>query len=162
MNGPIRRILVYIDGTEESITAAQYGICLSRVTGAAITALYVVNTRALDDLLKSRIFLKTEQEEYQRDLEADAVRYMNHVRELAREKGVAIETESTGGAVHQEIKRVITEREIDLLILGELAHIRSRRDAFYDEAERAMRSATCSVLIVKDSQRVWEIFESEV
>ncbi|HEX42671.1 MAG TPA: universal stress protein, partial [Phycisphaerales bacterium] len=35
-----------------------------------------------------------------------------------------------------------------------------RRDEFYDEAERAMRSAACSVLIVKDADRVWEMYES--
>ncbi|HUV06774.1 MAG TPA: universal stress protein [Spirochaetia bacterium] len=161
MNGPIKKILVYIDGTEESVTAAQYAICLSRATRATLTCLYIVNTRALDDLLKSRIFLKAEQEEYRRDLETDADRYLNHVQELARQKGVAIETVNVSGTVHQEIKKLIMERDIDLLVLGELAHIRSRRDAFYDESERAMRHVPCSVLIVKDADRVWELFEAQ-
>jgi len=30
MSNPFEKILVYIDGSEESITAAQYGICLSQ------------------------------------------------------------------------------------------------------------------------------------
>ena len=160
MTAPIQKILVYIDGTEGSITAAQYAICLSQTTGAELIALYVINTRALAELLKSRVFLKSEQEEYQRDLEADAERYLNHIRDMARQKGLAIETISASGTVHQEIKNLITERGIDLLIIGELAHIRSRREAFYDEAERAMRSVSCSVLIVKDEERVWELYES--
>jgi nucleotide-binding universal stress UspA family protein len=79
---------------------------------------------------------------------------------MARQKGLAIETISASGTVHQEIKNLITERGIDLLIIGELAHIRSRREAFYDEAERAMRSVSCSVLVVKDEERVWELYES--
>lgn len=160
MKDPVSRVMVYIDGTEGSITAAQYAICLSRATAAELYALYVVNTRALGELLKSRVFLKTEQEEYQRDLEADADRYLNHVRDLAREKGLAIQTFNTSGTVHMEIKRLVTENEIDLLVLAELAHIRSRREVFYDEAERAMRSVGCSVLIVKDEERVWRLFES--
>jgi hypothetical protein len=41
-----------------------------------------------------------------------------------------------------------------------LSRIRSRRDEFYDETERAMRTVACSVLIVKDEDRVWEMFEA--
>lgn len=162
MEGPIRSILVYIDGTEQSLTAAQYAICLSRMTGARLAAMYVVNTRALTDLLKARIFLQAEHEEYRRDLEADAERYLNHVRELGRQKGLAIETISVSGTVHQEIRAAVTARGVDLLVIGELSHIHSRRDELYNETERAMRHVPCSVLVVKDPDRVWQIFESLV
>jgi len=160
MEGPMRRIMVYVDGSEQSITAAQYAICLSRAAGAELTALYVINTRALTDLVKARIFLESEQLEYQRDLEADAERYLNHVRDLARQKGVALQTLKASGTVHVEIKNKVQEMGIDTLVLGELSRIRSRRDEFYDETERAMRSVSCSVVIVKDADRVWELFES--
>ncbi len=160
MSGPIERVLVYVDGTEGSITAAQYAVCLSRATNAQLVALYVINTRALDDLVRSRIFLQAEQEEYKRDLEVDAERYLNHVIELARKKGQAIETVSKSGAPHQEIKNIIAEQRIDLLVLPELARIRSRRDALFDEVERAMRNVSCTVMIVKDEERVWELYES--
>lgn len=160
MNGPITNVLVYIDGTEESITAAQYAVLLASATGARLEALYVVNTRALNDLVKTRIFLREEQEEYQRDIEADAGKYLGHVRELGTRHGVTIETIKASGSVNQEIKRITREHEIDLLVVGELSHIRSRRDDFYDEAERAMRSVNCSVLIVKDEDRVWDLFET--
>jgi nucleotide-binding universal stress UspA family protein len=160
MNGPIKKILVYVDGTESSITAAQYAVVLSRATAAELSALYVVNTRALEDLLKARIFIKAEEEEYKRDLEADANRYLNHVRSLARKKGLAVEAVSVSGAVQQEIKKYVQENEIDLLVIGELSHVRSRRDEFYNEAERAMRGVSCSVLIVKDEDRVWELYDT--
>lgn len=160
MEGPIKRIMVYIDGTEQSVTAAQYAICLCRAVKAELTALYVINTRALSDLVKARIFLESEEMEYQRDLEADSERYLNHVREMARRKGLAIETVKTNGTVHVEIKNKVQELEIDTLILGELSRIRSRRDELYNEAERAMRSVSCSVVIVKDSDRIWEMFEA--
>jgi nucleotide-binding universal stress UspA family protein len=162
MDGPIKRVLVYLDGTEQSLTASQYAICLCRTIGAQLIALYVINTRALSDLVKTRIFLKEEQEEYRRDLEADAEKYLNHVRNMARQKGLIIETISVSGTVHQEIKNKIAELDIDLLVIGELSRIRSRRDELYNESERAMRNVPCSVLIVKDEERVWEIFESLV
>jgi nucleotide-binding universal stress UspA family protein len=157
---PISKIMVYINGTEESITAAQYALTLAASTGATLKVFYVVNTKALNDLVTARIFLKEEQMEYEHDLQADAERYLNHVKDLARTKGITIETESATGNVHQEIVNRVREEDIDLLIIGELSHIRSRRDEFYDESERAMRAVPCSVLIVKDEERVWELYNS--
>jgi nucleotide-binding universal stress UspA family protein len=156
----IEKMLVYIDGSEESITAAQYAICLAKAEGASLTAIYVVNTRALDDLVKSRIFLQEEQEEYRQDLEADSERYLQHVKKMAEEKRLEMKTVKASGNVHTEIKKAVKEGEYDLLLIGELSHIKSRRDEFYNEAERAMRSVPCSVLVVKDPDRVWDLFEN--
>jgi nucleotide-binding universal stress UspA family protein len=162
MDGPIRRILVYVDGTEGSITAAQYAICLARWYRAELAALYVVNTRALGELLKARIFVKAEQEEYLRDLEEDSQRYLNHVRSLARKKGLVVQTASASGTVHQEIKNCVLANKIDLLVMGELSSVRSRRDELYDEADRALRAVPCSVLVVKDDERVAALYDALV
>jgi len=160
MTRPIRKILVYVDGSEQSLTAAQYAIILAKSFGAELFALYVVNTRALNELVKAHIFLESEQEEYHRDLDEDAERYLNHVRNLARSKGLAIQTERSNGAVHMEIIDKVREHGIDLLVLGELSQIRSRRDELYNETDRAMRSVPCSVLIAKDEDRVANLFDS--
>ena len=112
MSNPIKKIMVYVDGTEQSVTAAQYAICLASFSGAELIAYYVINTRAVEDLLKAVD-----------SIEAD---------------------------------------DVDLLVIGELSRIRSRRDEFFDETERAMRAVPCSVLIVKDEDRVWEMYESLV
>jgi len=160
MGKPIQRIMVYVDGSEQSITAAQYAICLASFSGAKLIACYIVNTRAAEDLLKARIFLPDEQVEYERDMEADAQRYLNYVDELAARKGVSILKKSSRGSVHKEIVDAVKEYDVDLLVVGELSRIRSRRDEFYDEAERAMRATPCSVLIVKDEDRVYEMYEA--
>ncbi len=160
MKSPIKRMLVYIDGSEQSITAAQFAIVLSKYFDAELHAIYVINTRALEDLVRAHIFLKEEQAEYERDLKEDAKRYLNHVEKLAKEKDVEIVTHSFEGSGHQEIIKFVKEKEVDLLVIGEVSAIRSRRDEFYDETERAMRSVPCSVLIVKDEDRVWDIFDS--
>ena len=111
MNSPIKKIMVFIDGSEQSITAAQFALSIGKFTGADIIAFYVINTKALDDLLKARIFLKEEQLEYEHDLEEDAKRYLNHVREIAREKGINIETKSVMGSVHREVAKAVKEEE---------------------------------------------------
>ena len=155
-----KKILTYVDGTEQSILAAQYAICLASFYKAELTALYVINTRAMEDLLRASIFLKDEQVEYEHDMEADADRYLNYVEELAVKKGISVTRRHTRGSVHKEIVSTIKDEDIDLLVVGELSRIRSRRDEFYDEAERAMRAAPCSVVIVKDEDKVWEMYES--
>ncbi|HSW01419.1 MAG TPA: universal stress protein [Sedimentisphaerales bacterium] len=160
MGKPIQRIMVYVDGSEQSVTAAQYAICLASFCGAELIACYIVNTTAVEDLLRARIFLQDEQVEYEHDMEADAERYLNYVSELAARKGVTVVRKSGRGSVHKEVVGAVKEYEVDLLVLGELSSIRSRRDEFYDEAERAMRATPCSVLIVKDEDRVCEMYES--
>ena len=162
MSQLVKKIMVFVDGTEQSVTAAQYAICLASGTGAELIALYVVNTRAVEDLLKARIFLQDEQVEYQQDMEADAQRYLNYINELATKKGVSATLICRKGSVHKEILEAAKEADVDLLVIGELSRIRSRRDEFYDESERAMRIVPCSVLIVKDEDRVWEMYEALV
>ena len=160
MTRPIRKIMVYVDGSEQSITAAQYAIVLAKTLGADLYALYVVDTRALAELVNSRIFLVSEQEEYRRVLDGDASRYLNHVRELARRKGVPVAAEKSSGAVHVEIKAKVASLGIDLLVLGEISQIRSRRDELYNETERAMRTAQCPVLVAKGEDKIWDLYES--
>jgi len=162
VSNPIKKIMVYVDGTEQSITAAQYAICLASFSGAELIAHYVINTRAVEDLLKARIFLKDEQVEYEHDMEADAERYLNYINELAIKKGVSVIKKRSRGSVHREIADSIEAEDVDLLVIGELSRIRSRRDEFFDETERAMRAVPCSVLIVKDEDRVWEMYDSLV
>jgi len=160
MEGPIKKIMVYIDGTEESITAGQYAICLSKSAGAELSALYVINTRALNELLRARIFIKSEQEEYKNDLEKDADRYLKHIKALADEKAINVNLIKASGNIIAEIKKSVKELDIDLLVIGELSRIQSRLDELHNEVERAMRSVSCSVLIVKDQERVETLYES--
>jgi nucleotide-binding universal stress UspA family protein len=157
----LNKILVYIDGSEQSITAAQYAICMASYFKAELIALYVVNTKAIQDLLKARIFLQAEQFEYENDIQADAERYLNYVEDIALKKGVKVTKKTAKGSIHYEITDVAKEG-IDLLVIGEISSIISRRDELFAETERAMRAVPCSVLIVKDEDKVLEMYNSLV
>jgi len=159
MISPIQRVLLYVDGSEESLTAAQYAVMLCKSLNAELKALYVVNTKALNDLLKSRIFIESETQEYQSDLAGDAERYLSHVLKLARMKGLVIEKGQRNGAIYKEIKAEIEEGDYDLLIIGKSSGIRTGREEMYNDVERAARMVSCSVLYVKDEDRVEELFE---
>jgi nucleotide-binding universal stress UspA family protein len=159
-DGPIKKILLYVDGSEECITAAQYGIVLAKGTGAELMALYVVNVSLLEELVKAKIFVKIEEMDYEQDLEQDGKRYLNYISELARKKGVEIKTELIKGVVNKEVVKKIDAWGVDLLVMGELEPVLSRTDTYHDEAELIVRKAKCSVLIVKDALQVERIYNT--
>jgi nucleotide-binding universal stress UspA family protein len=159
VNSPFKKILVYIDGSEASISAMRFAIYMAKFSSAELTALYVINTKAMEDLVRARIFIHEEKIEYAQDLEANAIRYINHAQELAHSKGLVIQTQIVHGNPHHEIEREIKDGNFDLLILGEVTRIISRRHELLNDAERAMRTVNCSVLIIKNEERVSQLFD---
>lgn len=160
MSNGFTKLLVYLDGSEDSVSAAMAAIVLSKQLKSHLTAIYVVNTKALQDLVKARIFLDSEQLEYQRDIEGDAKRYLNHVKKLGKQKGVEVECVKTEGSVHQVVRDYIAKNSIDMLVIGGLSGIHSRRDELLSETDRMMRNATIPVFVVRDNDDIWDMFES--
>jgi len=152
-------ILVYIDGSDTCITAAQYALFLAKSLRKALCALYVVDTKVLADLVKARIFIKTEAADYEYDLQEDGRRYLSYVESLARAKGLACETELVTGEVNVEVAKKAKAMGAEILVLNELERHRSRRDSHFDEKERILRRVECTVVIVKDEERVAELYE---
>jgi nucleotide-binding universal stress UspA family protein len=157
---PIKKILLYVDSSEECITAAQFGIALAKHLDAELMAFYVVNVSLLEELLKARIFVKIEEMDYEQDLEQDGKRYLRYISELAKNKGIEIKTELKKGVVNKEVIQKIEEWGIDLLVMGELEPVLSRTDTYHDEAELIFRKANCSVLVVKDAQHVERLYNA--
>jgi len=157
---PIRKMLLYIDGSESSIYAAKFAITIARAYSVSLRVLYVVNENLLNELLRAKVFVQVEKMDYERDLEEDGKRYLNYVEKLANSKGVEIEKNLRKGVVHEEVAREIEECDCDILIQGELGEVLSLRDSFYEEGERILRKASCSVVVVKGGKRIDELFES--
>ena len=152
-------ILVYVDGSDTCIAAAQYAIFLARSLARPLHALYVVDTKVLADLVKARIFVKSEAADYEYDLEQDGKRYLSYVVHLAETKGVPCTTEMVTGEVNVEVVRRVESLGAALLVVNELEPHRSRREAHLDEKERILRRVTCTVVVVKDEERVAALYE---
>jgi nucleotide-binding universal stress UspA family protein len=159
-NNPLRNVLLYIDGSETSILAAQFAIGLAKTFGSNIRVIYVVNENLLNELLKAKVFVQMEKMDYERDLEEDGKRYLNYVSKLADRKGVRIETVLRKGVVHEEVAHEVEEFDCDLLIQGELGEVLSLRDSFYEEGERILRKVKCPVMVVRGRERVERLYES--
>ena len=158
---PVRTgpVLVYVDGSDTCIAAAQYAIFLAKSLSRPLIAVYVVETKVLGDLIKARIFVKEEASDYEYDLQQDGKRYLSYVEQLARAKGVACRTELLAGEANVEVLKKAEELDVELLVVSELERRLSRRESHLDEKERILRQATCAVVVVKDEERVASLYE---
>jgi nucleotide-binding universal stress UspA family protein len=159
MNNPIQKILLYVDGSESSITAAQMAIAMAKSYGALLKVIYVVNENLLNELLKARIFVQVEKMDYERDLEEDGRRYLNYIVKLADRKGLKIDTVLRKGVVHEEVAREVNDYGADVLVQGELGEVLSLRDSFYEEGERILRKVSCCVLVARGRDKIEKMFE---
>ena len=64
---PIRHILVLVDGTEASYNAADAAIDLARSLGSKLTAMAVVDTDTLRQLLSVKILVDAEMGEFEKE-----------------------------------------------------------------------------------------------
>ncbi len=159
MKAPYSRILVYLDGSEGSMSAAMYAVLLARSSGASLHAIYVINTKAISDLVNARVFISSEKQEYLSDLEKDAARHLRHMEKLAAGKDLDVTAVTREGVPSFEVNRYIKEQGIDLLVIGSINVVRSRREELTSENDRMMRTAPCPVLVARDDDDLWDMFE---
>jgi nucleotide-binding universal stress UspA family protein len=158
MTNVLAKILLYIDGSESSITAAHFAIIMAKQYGTALSAIYVVNENLLSELLGAKVFVQMEKMDYERSLEEDGKRYLNYVVKLGEKKGVQVETMLRKGIVHEEVVKEVNAGGYDLLIQGELGEVLSLRDSFYEEGERILRKVSCAVLVVRGRDKIERVF----
>ena len=157
---PLGKILIAVDATETALAAARYGIAIAKTYGADLHAVYVVNEKLLEELLRAKVFVEAEEVDLEVDLEEDGRRYLSYVEKLARDKDVEVHTDLLKGIVHREVVDKATQIGATLIIIGEIEEPLSRKDAFYDEGEMILRRAGCPVLMVKGESLVDEAYDS--
>ena len=141
-------ILVVINGSEASVQAAQYGILMARLYRCDMKAIYVVDTATLKELTISKFFVTEECLDYENSLTEDGKRYLSYVENLAKAKGIKIETELRKGSVWSEVVGYAEDSKVDLILLGEHQHS-EEKDAITSTYKEIISHAGCSVLVVR-------------
>lgn len=157
----INNIVVSVAGGPGSLSTAKYAIALAKLLNAKLTAIYVVNEKVLHELLKSRIFVEVEARVYERDLEQQGNVFLERIGKMADLKGVSCERLLLKGQISDEVARKIQELNADILVMGEIKEPASRAEVYYDEGERILRKAGCSVIVVKNPAAV-EVLYKEI
>ena len=151
-----QKIVVAVNGSEQSIHAAMYGILMAKQYKCDLKAIYVVDTSTLKQLTMTKIFLEEESRHYEERLCDDGRRYLSYLEKLAKEKDVKITTELKKGAIWSELIKSAEDFSADLILLGgkekpnDTAANAIRHDKISATNAEIIGSATCNVLVVRE------------
>lgn len=158
MKETIKKVLVPISGSESSINGAKYAIILSKIYNWELNVVYVVDTTTIKELLMSKIFIEEESLQFHEGLEANGIRYLDYVEELAKTKGVKINKILKKGGVVNMIMETADEIDADLIIMGGWQPNRSRKDLITKAHLDLLMDSKRSILVVKN-QNIDELFK---
>lgn len=150
MKNVFTNLIVAISGSEASISAAKYAVLMARQYQCRLTAVYVVDTATIKQLMMTKIFVPQESAEYEKSLEENGKRYLAFAKELGQAKGLAIETELRRGAVYTEIMACAEERKADGIILGGWEKGRSAQSIISVAHKEILYNSSCTVIVVKE------------
>lgn len=155
----MKSIVTPLSGGPPSIITAKYAIYLAKTLQVKLIAIYVIDERAIQELLRSKVFVEIEAREYEIDMEQQARLFMQRVKSLAENKKVEFESLILKGEVHTEIVNKARELGADLLVMGDLKEVLSWKEAFSCEGERIFRESPCPVVIVKNPQEAERLYK---
>jgi nucleotide-binding universal stress UspA family protein len=146
---PFAPILLMVDGSETMMRAARRAVDLARLLDCKIHAVSVVDTDTLTQLLKGKILVQDEMEDFERDLTSSSERYLRMVKKAADEAGVEMETVLLKGGAHQTILAQQRKLEAGLVVLPGFSHSMTRRDLMTKAKQLILDEAPCPVLLVR-------------
>ena len=138
-----RKILVALDGSEASKKALGAAIQLARSHAAGLCALGV------EEHLPHYAATVGEVEEAKDEKDSFFGRVMDEARRAAAEHEVELNTEVRAGNAAQQIVRVASDGEFDLIVMGAKGQSRIRYFLLGTTADRVSHHAPCSVLLVR-------------
>jgi nucleotide-binding universal stress UspA family protein len=137
------KVLVAIDGSEKSMDAAEYSICISESYNAQLYALNVI--RVDPDL-----FISAKMPDYILEMKNESQKYLDKVKLKAREKTIQIKTEiiaslSVAGGIVEYAKN----KNINLIVVGTRGISGFKKLLIGSIALGVITYAQCPVLVVK-------------
>ena len=150
----IKNVLVAYNGSASSLRAVKYGIMFCRQNKCSLTVVYVVDVAAIKMLTLSKFMIASEGEKVREHLLNDGKKEMQFVSDLAKSKGLFVETEIRQGAVWSEVISCADEKKTDVIFLGgssaSLARNQRGHSVISSQNREIIGSAHCSVMVVKE------------
>ena len=132
----IRRIVIPVENTEASKSAAEKGVFLAKLLGVDAKIISVNNTH---QFMASVIL----EEKLKKEIE----KFLDEFKKIGEKEGVKVETELISGDPAEEIVKFVNED--DLIILASQGRKGLNRFLLGSVSEEVVRNAPCSVLVVK-------------
>lgn len=143
--GLFSRILVPVDGSNQSMAAAHKAVQIAQLNKSEILVLHVVQFPAEGHYVPS-LFNKIIEERSK-----DAERWFREIREEARDKGIRVSTKITEciGSPVSAIVRQAKNADTDLILMGTRGRTKLTRMLIGSTALGVVTHAPCSVMIVR-------------
>lgn len=139
-----KKILIATDGSEYTKKAVDYGVDLSKHTGAKLHAIYVVDTAAF-----ASIPMDAAWESMYELLRQEGNEATKYVAEKAEAEGVEIERLTVEGHPADELIKYAESNSIDMIILGTIGKSGLDRFLLGSVAEKVVRNSKIPVLVVR-------------
>ncbi len=136
------KILIPTDGSEYTKAAIAQGLQLAKLTGAEVTAMYVVDQTSfvnfpMDSTVVSIYSL----------LEKEGKDAVDYVKSEGEKMGVIVKAVVEEGS---PVKKIVdASKDYDLLVMGTLGRTGISKLLLGSVAERVVRYAACPVLVVR-------------
>ena len=154
MNGQLKQILVAVDNSPFALTAARWGAYLAQASGATLTLVHVVEVRLTNAPFFADISGALGAAPFENVMESvlAAMRergrnILSAAAEMAQQHGATATTRLEHGVFTDTL--IELSAQADLLVLGRRGESAAHgRFLIGHEAERVVRHATCSCLVV--------------
>ena len=146
---PFAPILLMVDSSETAVRAARLAVDLAARLHTTIYAVTVVDTETLTQLLKGKILVQEEMEEFEHDLAESSRRYLRMAAKVAEGAGVTLEEVLLRGGWHQTILAQQRELGAGLLVVGAFTYSMIKRDLVAKAKQLIIDEIPCPVLIVR-------------
>jgi len=141
----IGKIIVPVDGSDESKMAARKAIYIAKHIHASILAIYVIDSSLLiTHGIESDILIP----DFTALLRKDAEMAVNEIAKMGKRNGVRVVKKIVEGIPSEEIIKIANKR--DLIIMGSKGKSALERILVGSVSEKVLHHAPCSVMIVRE------------
>src|SRR5512136_729601 len=141
------KILVATDGSEHGYRAARVALDLGKISGGRVTAIYVADTVKTSHLPDDMLLFSIRELLLKEGKEA-----LKQVEDLAKEKGVSLESVAVEGNPGSEIISYAESAGSDIIILGAVGRTGLDKFLLGSVAEKVVRNSKIPVLTVPRGQ----------
>ena len=143
----LKKILIATDGSETSMRAAKMAVSIGKISGAAVTAIYVVDVHRLAQL-PGYAAMPGLKDNLMQLMHKEGGEAMEEIEDMARDAGVAYERALAEGDPGEELLKLCNDSGFDMIVMGTIGRSGLTRFLLGSVAEKVVRHSHVPVLVV--------------
>lgn len=138
------KILVPVDGSDNSFRALDHALFLAKNTGSSVTAMHVIEN-------PPTIYVESQKllNEIMAKYRMESAKILDRCKQLAEDKGVKIETLIAEGDAASNITGHSNNEGFDMIVIGSRGLGKFKEMVLGSVSNKVLHHAKCAVLIVK-------------